>query len=233
MYLFDMHVHTNVGSLCGQSAPAEMARGYAKAGYSGIVITDHFIHGYTAVPKDIPWEDRMQTYYSAYLAAKEEGDKLGLTVLFGLEHAFGNGQEVLVYNPSLEVLKAHPEIENMSIEEFCALMRANGAYLSLAHPYREADYIADPGVHIDPDWVDAIEVFNACNHENENFRALYYASAHQKGYTSGGDIHDAEDERIGLAGIVFNNPITNGEALVAALRNGEGTILCGGKPCVK
>ena len=86
---------------------------------------------------------------------------------------------------------------------------------------------------VDLDWVDAIEVFNACNHENENFRALYYASAHQKGYTSGGDIHDAEDERIGLAGIVFNNPITNGEELVAALRNGEGTILCGGKPCVK
>jgi len=233
MYLFDLHVHTNAGSLCGRSTPEEIAHGYAKAGYSGIVITDHFIHGHTAVPKELPWEDRMQEYYNAYLAAKEEGDKLGLTVLFGLEHAFGNGQEVLVYNPSLDVLKAHPEIETMSIEEFCALMHANGAYLSLAHPYREADYIADPGVHIDPDWVDAIEVFNACNHENENFRALYFASSHKKNYTSGGDIHDAEDERIGQAGIVFPHSIANNEEFVAALRNGEGTILCGGRPCVK
>ncbi|MBR4889495.1 MAG: PHP domain-containing protein, partial [Clostridia bacterium] len=226
-------VHTNAGSLCGQSTPEEIARGYAKSGYSGIVITDHFIHGHTAVPKNLPWEERMQGYYNAYLAAKAEGDKLGLTVLFGLEHAFGNGQEVLVYNPDLEVLKAHPEIETMPIEEFCALMHAHGAYLSLAHPFREADYIAAPGVHIDPDWVDAMEVFNGCNGDYANFRALYYAAAHGKRYTSGGDIHSAADKRLGLGGMAFLHPIANNEELVAALRSGEGTILCGGKPCVK
>ena len=231
MYLFDMHVHTNMGSLCGRSSPAEIVRGYHAAGYSGIVITDHFIHGHTAVPRDIPWEDRMQGYYDAYLTAKEEGDKLGVTVLFGLEHAFGGGQEVLVYNPDIDVLKAHPEIEDMSIEEFCALMRAHGAYLSLAHPFREADYIANPGVHINPDWVDAMEVFNGCNSDYVNFRGLYYAAAHGKQYTSGGDIHSASDSRLGLAGMAFPHPIANGEELAAALRAGEGTILCGGRPC--
>lgn len=231
MYLFDLHVHTKEGSLCGRSTAAEIARGFHNAGYSGIVITDHFIHGNTAVPKDIPWKERMQGYYDAYLSAKEEGEKLGLAVLFGLEHAFGNGQEVLVYNPDLEVLKAHPEIEDMPIEEFCALMHAHGAYLSLAHPYREASYIAAPGVHIDPAWVDAFEVFNACNKPEANFRAMYHAAACGKQYTSGGDIHHAEDERVGQAGMVFEDPIATGEELAAALKAGKGTILCGGKPC--
>lgn len=231
MYLFDLHVHTNRGSLCGKSTPEEIAEAYAAAGYSGIVITDHFIHGNTAVPRELPWEERMQMYYDAFLAARRRGEALGLTVLFGIEHAFGEGQEVLVYNPSLQVLKEHPEIERMPVENFCRLMHDHGAYISLAHPYRERDYILHPGVRVSPDILDAIEVYNAANKDNENFRALYYAQKHGLGFTSGGDTHSAASERLGQAGIAFPRPIRTNEELVQALRNGEGTVLCGGKPC--
>lgn len=232
MYRYDLHVHTSEASRCGRSPAKDIARAYADAGYQGIVITDHFIHGNTAVPEDLPWKERMHAYEAACLEAREEGTKRGLDVLFGLEHRFGDGgKEVLVYGILPDVLAAHPEIESMEIEAFCRFMHQHGAYLSMAHPFREKPYIPHPGVSIDPALLDAIEVYNAGNREDENFRALYYAFRHKLGMTSGGDVHDAESEQIGRAGMLFPNRITSEQELARALFAGEGQILCGGKPC--
>ena len=57
MYKYDLHVHTKEGSACGRSTGAEMAEMYAREGYSGFVVTEHFYTGNTAVPRDLPWEE--------------------------------------------------------------------------------------------------------------------------------------------------------------------------------
>ena len=52
-YLYDTHVHTSEGSACGQNTGAEMARAYQKAGYAGIVVTDHFFYGNTEADRSL------------------------------------------------------------------------------------------------------------------------------------------------------------------------------------
>ena len=55
-YWYDPHVHTSEGSACATDSGAQMARAYAAHGYTGIVITDHFFYGNTAVDRTLPWE---------------------------------------------------------------------------------------------------------------------------------------------------------------------------------
>ena len=54
MYKYDLHVHTKEGSACARNTGAEMAEMYAREGYSGFFVTDHFYTGNTAVPRDLP-----------------------------------------------------------------------------------------------------------------------------------------------------------------------------------
>ena len=57
MYKYELHCHTSESSRCGQTSASDMADFYKKAGYTGLVITDHFLNGNTTVPKDLPWEE--------------------------------------------------------------------------------------------------------------------------------------------------------------------------------
>ena len=43
--IFDMHIHTSESSPCGQICGDKVVEYYKKAGYDGIVITDHFTNG--------------------------------------------------------------------------------------------------------------------------------------------------------------------------------------------
>ncbi|MDE5859801.1 MAG: histidinol-phosphatase, partial [Oscillospiraceae bacterium] len=65
-FKFDAHVHTSEGSACAYTTGAEMADAYKEKGYSGIVITDHFFNGNSAVPRDLPWEERIALLCKGY-----------------------------------------------------------------------------------------------------------------------------------------------------------------------
>lgn len=42
-YKYELHCHTDEVSLCGKVPAGEIAEMYRQAGYSGIVITDHYL----------------------------------------------------------------------------------------------------------------------------------------------------------------------------------------------
>ena len=46
VYRYDLHVHTTEGSACAHNTAAEMTEMYARAGYAGFVVTDHFYRGH-------------------------------------------------------------------------------------------------------------------------------------------------------------------------------------------
>ena len=46
-YLYETHMHTKESSACAHNTGAEMARAYKEAGYTGIIITDHFFYADT------------------------------------------------------------------------------------------------------------------------------------------------------------------------------------------
>ena len=112
-YLYDCHVHTSETSWCGMISAAEMVRLYAQAGYTGIVITDHYFQQYfESLPQKL-WEEKIAVFLEGYRAAYAEGQARGLEVLLGVELRFHNRiEDYLVYGITPEFLVDHPVCMN-------------------------------------------------------------------------------------------------------------------------
>ena len=216
-YLYETHCHGSQCSACAKSPTQDMVRAYREAGYAGMVLTDHFIYGNTAVSRSLPWEQRMQAYYDAFLDAKAVGDALDFDVIFGFEHWYGSGKEMLVYGIDLDFLLEHPQIPELSIDEFADLVHENGGLLVQAHPYRRRYYIRDE-VTIRPDLVVGIEVYNAWNSPGENPEALELAKTGEFIYTCGGDTHADWDKMVGAAGSLLPHRVKTTQEFAKALR---------------
>lgn len=225
LYRYETHCHANLCSRCAHSTPEEMVRAYKNAGFAGLVLTDHFIHGYTSVDQTLPWDQRMAIYYNAYLQAKAQGDKLDFDVIFGIEHAHGGGQEVLVYGIDLDFLLNHPEIQTASLEEFSHLVHAAGGLLIQAHPYRYGGW----EVPVRLDLVDGVEVYNAGNDVLKNRMALQKALENPCILTAGADSHAIWEDRLGTTGIALPYRIGNGTELVQALKQRDHRLVIRGQ----
>ncbi len=220
-YKYEMHMHTNLCSACAQSTPEEMVRAYHRAGYTGLVVTDHFYHGNTRVPRSWPWEQFVRQYDESYQRAKAEGKRYGMDVLFGLEHHYGSGKELLVYGVDLAFLLRNPDLKQVSVDEFVRRVHEAGGYIAMAHPYRDRGYI-DMSVQPRPELLDGAEIYNYFNRPEENARAEALVREHGLGRLSGADVHDAASESIGQAGLAFPHRVPDNTALVNALFAREG-----------
>ncbi|MBQ9414959.1 MAG: PHP domain-containing protein, partial [Clostridia bacterium] len=187
-FKYDLHVHCAECSACGQSTAHEMLQAFYEAGYAGYVMTDHSVTGSTAAPHDWPWEKQVGLYYETYLKTKEEADRLGMDLLFGWEHHYGHGKEVLTYGIDLVFLLQNPDIPSLSLREYVERVHAYGGYIAQAHPYRDRGYI-DMSVQPQPEYLDAVEVYNPANLPGENAKAMLLALAHGLQTISGSDNH--------------------------------------------
>lgn len=231
-YAYETHLHTCQGSACGRNTGAEMARACKEAGYTGIIVTDHFVYGNTAVvDRSLPWSEWVELYCKGYEDAKAEGDKIGLQVFFGWEAAY-NGTEFLINGLSKEWLLTHPEIKDCTIEEQFKLVHEGGGMVVHCHPFREESYI--PEIRLFPDLVDAVEGVNAthssvlsCSHNDPEFdvRAKAYAIEHNKPMTAGSDIHSVN---LIYGGIAFARRLEDSKDFVKAVMGAERSILLNG-----
>jgi len=186
-YIYETHLHTNVGSRCGKSAPEEYIRVYKDYGFTGIVVTDHFFNGNCAIDRHLPWKEQVSQYMQGYERAKEEGGKVGLDVFFGWEARLGN-DEYLTYGLDGGWLLSHPEIVTASHSEQWSLVHDAGGALVQAHPYRERDY--ETAIDLYPYCVDAIEGYNLCDSQSEDERSRAYGNRYHLPFTAGSDVHD-------------------------------------------
>ncbi|MBQ5335349.1 MAG: histidinol-phosphatase [Oscillospiraceae bacterium] len=220
LYRWETHAHTAEGSACGRSSAAEMVRGAAAAGYDGIFITDHFYHGNTRPDRRLPWDRWVQEFRAGYEHARETGNNLGITVLFGWEYSW-KGNDFLTYGLSPEWLAAHPETVTFTAPEYLRLVRDAGAFIVHAHPFRQADYIE--AIRLVPESVDAVEVYNGGNRTPaENERAKWYAESYALPQTSGSDTHFRADF---TGGIITERLITSAADYADAVLHGGITAL--------
>lgn len=228
LYKYELHAHCEECSKCARSPAAEIVRAFHEAGYAGMVFTDHCCCGYSSVPTEWSWEERVRHYYNTYLGAKDVGDSLDFDVHFGWEHYVGRGKEILTYGIDLDFLLANSDIPDLTVEEYCERVHAYGGYVAQAHPYRmrpDIDETWQPFIHC----LDGIEVYNAANGPCQNAKAMLLATAHPElGRLSGADCHFTTDS-VGKAGLAFDRRLRTKEDLVAALRAQEGTIIANGK----
>jgi hypothetical protein len=188
MFLYETHMHTSPVSACAHSSPTEQTRAYKSRGYTGIIVTDHFVNGHSTCPRNLPWKKRIEYFASGYEEAKKEGDLYGLDVFFGLEYNI-NGTEFLTYGLSVDFLLERPEIEYMTAEQYSDLVRSSGGYLAQAHPYREGYWIKNQ-YPVEPHLIDGIEVYNGGMPDNINRKAFEFAQKHDLPMQSGSDSHD-------------------------------------------
>lgn len=217
LYRYETHIHCSQCSRCAVSSSQEMVQALYRAGYAGMVLTDHFIWGNHCVDRKLPWAERMRCYHQAYLDAVDAAKGLDFDVIFGIEHAYGDGKEVLIYGIDPDFLYQNSDIPEITLDEFVERVHACGGIVIQAHPYRDRSYV-NMAVGPRADIVDGIEVYNACNFPDENVQALALSKKKDYIVTCGGDIHMADHPRIGSAGIALPYRVRGSKELAAAMK---------------
>lgn len=234
-YVYETHLHTNEASACAANNGKEMARACYEAGYTGIVVTNHFFYGNTNVDRTLSWKMWVEAFCKGYESAKKEGDKLGLQVFFGWESCY-QGTEFLIYGLSKEWLLAHPEIKDATIEEQYELVHRDGGMVIHAHPFRKEDYI--PEIRLFPEWVDGAECVNATHacklsksHNDPEFdvQARAYGEEYHLPMTAGSDVHRTE---LLYGGMAFSRKLDGIKDYIKAVMEREDYILLDGNESV-
>ena len=226
MYKYETHLHTAEGSDCGRARAAEYVEVYKELGYDGVVVTDHFYRGNTRPDRSLPWEKFVRQYSMGYYNLKEAANG-EFDVFFGVEELFDNYDEFLIYGLEPEWYIAHPELRGADRDTFIGTVKAHGAYVIQAHPYRYRDYFKKKEVHVFPDLADAIEVINASNTKLENEMAYKLAKDYGKPITGGSDRHRIIDtsyltgQKKTPSGIVISKRARNIFDIIDAIRSGD------------
>ncbi len=214
MYQYELHCHTAGVSKCAIVSPEEGARMYIEAGYSGVVVTNHFNkYTFEELFENNSWDQIIDYYLDGWRRFRDAaGDRL--TVLLGLEIRFDeNWNDYLVYGVTEEFLRSHPKLLDMNIREFSALARQEGLLLYQAHPFRNDITVTDPSL------LDGIESYNGHPHHNSrNDIATMWAEKYGLLQSSGSDFHDTD--ACAQGGILTREPIGSQEDLLNALRSG-------------
>lgn len=226
MYKFDIHCHCAQGSACAKALVRDLVRAYKKAGFDGIVLTDHFYARTAAMHGD--YKAGVNNQWQTYLTAKEEGDACGLTVLFGFEYRW-DIYDFLVYGLGPDFMLANPDMFAIPFAEFAKRVHDCGGYIIQPHPFR---YLKAP-IYIPIDEVDAIEIYNGSHSDvNSPYPAFYNDLAEHFARemtcigTAGSDTHRVTDDGRPnrYAAMLFEEKIETVDDLIAQIKNQKFTI---------
>jgi len=218
-HLYETHLHTSLSSACGASRGSEYIKMYKDIGYSGIIITDHFYNGNTAISKTLPWKEWVNRFYFGYEEARNEGERQGFDVFFGWEETFDGCDDYLVYGLDKEWLLENPQARNWSRIEQYKTVRAAGGCVIQAHPFRQRSYINR--VVLSTGCVDGVEAANAGNGEPSfDALAMRYAQKLKLPYIAGSDVHYADQIKCGdIFGVFLKEKVNSIDGFVNAVCN--------------
>lgn len=221
-YKYEMHIHTCPCSGGGEDIRAHIDNLIAK-GYSGMVVTNHFYYGDTRIDRELPWAQFVDAYWKDYLYGLEYAKEKDFDLLFGLEEHVGDGQEILIYGITADLIAAHPELKQANAEKYAEVVHAAGGLVYQAHPYRARWYINRPLPLECLDKLDGIEVYNAANDPAWNEQAEALATKLSLACIGGSDGHSVGTG--GRSGIAAKVRIKDNETLIKVLKSREYVVL--------
>ena len=220
MYKYETHLHTFPVSRCAKAEVKESLEFYKKLGYDGVFITNHFLDGNINIDNGVPYEEKIEFYFSDYEKGLEIGKRLGMKVFCGLELSY-KGTDFLVYGLDKNWFLAHPEIMQMKKTDQLAFMMQNGALIIQAHPFREAFYIDN--IRLFPRHVHGVETENACRSAEENAMAKMYAEHYGLLKFAGSDNHSGSKQKK-LAGVCSDTPICDEADFIEKVKSKQTNI---------
>lgn len=181
------------------------------------------------VDHSLPWKDQIDFFYSAYEEAFAAAQGTGIDVFFGIEYNF-EGDEYLLYGISKQWLYDHPQMMRWSHQELFDEINRIGGLMLQAHPFRKREYMRVFAQH--PECVHGFEVYNSCNRDDENPKALALAKEHKLLMTGGSDIHNAADcERFivdgsfPLSGVELEHQVHTVEEFISEIKSGTAKVI--------
>ncbi len=216
MYLYETHLHTYPVSKCAaKNANVESCmRFYKDLGYDGIFITNHFLDGNINMSADVPYEERIEFYFSDYEYACTLTDSIGIKVFLGIESSY-HGTDFLIYGLDKKWFLEHQEWRGIKKSEQLKLFAEHGALVIQAHPYREAGYIDH--IRLFPRSVNGVEIVNATCTELANCMARDYAEAYELCISAGSDNHKGELASK-LSGVATEQPLMSEKDFINAVK---------------
>lgn len=213
-YKYEIHAHTKNTSKCGQLDAEELVKKYKEAGYSGIVITDHYSPMTFTPTEFLSKKKAIEHYLQGYRKAKQFETE-DFSVLLGVELRFyATVNDYLIYGVTEEMLYEFPFLLPLYIKKASKLFREKGCIFIQAHPFRQFIRRANPK-HLD-----GVEVFNGKANKESNDNSLKWAEEiNAKIKTSGSDCH--RETGVGLGGIITEEPIKTNDDLIRVLKSGN------------
>ena len=197
----------------GLKEAKELVDGYKEAGYDGIVITNHFDKGIMHLWGETT-EEHYQTYLRGYELAKEEGERVGLRVILGMEIRLECGPEdYLVYGVTKDFIREHMDICGCNLQELYEICEENGCVLIQAHPFREYCQIQNPK------YLHGVERNFNSGHDNHNEKLDTWLKEPGREHliiTRGSDCH--EIPQVGLVDFVIDEDVKNSTELAQVLK---------------
>lgn len=225
LYRYETHLHTFPVSRCAKADVEAALTFYKNLGYDGVFITNHFLDGNINIDPSLPYEEKLSFFFSDYEAAKELSPSIGIKVFLGVESSY-KGTDFLIYGLPKEWYFAHPEIMGMEKNELFRMMRADGAFVAQAHPFREPSYLKH--IRLFPRAVEAVEVINSSDGDGNvlsNKMAGIYAKEYDLIPFAGSDNHAASVAPL-LAGMQGECPIENEADFAEKVRAGSLVPFC-------
>ena len=217
MFKTELHCHSNDISACARVSTQDIINKFYEAGYSTLVLTNHFSQGTLDHVGAKSWDEWIDKFVGAYEKLKKDAQGK-LNILLGLELRLNDSDnDYLVFGATEEFLRKIPHVFDLWPEDFHRLANENGCLFVQAHPFRNHMKIKRP------DCLDGIEVFNGhFGHDSRNDIAELWAERYNLIKTSGTDFHYNDSPANG--GIFTECEITSMEQLVEILKSGNYTL---------
>lgn len=222
-FKYELHAHTSECDPYARLSAGELVRLYKDAGYDGIVITDHYLdwfftRWFPEELKDLTHAQQIARWLKGYRAAKEEGLKMGFTVLPGAEVRFdGYPNDYLVYGLQEDFFFSVPRLNELRDPDELLSLLPPDACVVQAHPFRDGMAVETPrGLF-------GLEVYNGGTDSFRNAIARQFACHYQLPMTSGSDVHDMH--RLAKGGIMTPVRIRTPQDLICVLRSGSYSLI--------
>lgn len=217
-YKYETHCHTKNVSRCGTYDVKELIDKYKAAGYSGLILTDHYS------PMTFDFTDlfskkrAIDHYLRAYREAKNYAGE-DFTVLLGMELRFyATINDYLIYGVTEEMLYELPFLLPVYLPLASKMLHKRGCVIVQAHPFRKFITRANPK------YLDGVEICNGKTSKELNEKAEEWANSFNAEIRTGGsDCH--RDSSFAKSGIITHEPIKSNDDLLKILKSGEFEII--------
>lgn len=220
----ELHAHNAEVSPCSSSYSETLVSEYVKAGYSTVVLANHFYDYIYQRHKGgaltgLTWDEKADFFIEGYKSL-EKAAVGRLNVIMAAElHFPGSNNDYLCYGITEEFIRNTPDLFTLGEARFHDIAKANGWAFVHAHPFRNEMTVKPYSLF------DGIEVFNGhIKHDSRNYLAASVAEHNPHLIrTSGTDYHDPGQPI--TAGIETENEIKDIEGLLSVLKSGKYTLI--------